>query len=98
MELKLTQGELNQRAGEIRSIAEQIHEQLTQAESRVDQLLSGWVGAASTSFSGVWQDWHTSAQRCHDDLMKIADAMDHSGTSFQEHEDYIRQSLDRMRT
>lgn len=96
-ELKLTQGELQERAGEITTIAGDIKGQLDAAKAKVEELLSGWVGEASTAFEGLWQEWQTAAGECHDNLIDIAKAMQGSGQAFEEQEDFITRGLNRMR-
>ena len=96
-QFRVTQGELQQRAGEMRSIADQLQQELGDAGRRVDALLGDWIGNASDAFRELWEGWQQAANTCHQDLMSIADAMEKVGTGFQDQEQEAARGIRAMR-
>lgn len=92
-ELRLTQGELNQRAAEVRRHAQEVDDALNGAHSKVQALLADWSGQAQTAFDQLWSAWRQGALQCHTAMVEIAQRMEHAGTGFQAGEEDISRSL-----
>lgn len=48
--------------------AEDLREELESLEQQWDNLSRGWLGAASSAFSSIWEEWHQGAMTLVDAL------------------------------
>ena len=90
MVLRLTQGELQQRASELNSSAAEIDSQLQLMNSRIGALVDeDWEGTARDRFHTLWQEFQTGSRECHEALVGIAQLLQQAGTTFQETEEAV---------
>lgn len=91
--LKVGKGELQAHAGQVRSLAGQMDQTISQTEQRVQALLNSWAGLGAIAFGDLFADWHRAAQTCHDLLMAVATRLERSGQSYDDHDQAVAGAL-----
>ena len=72
-ELSVSVVELCSAAADLRGVVERMRSGLAGVDDELSELLgSGWVGAAGSSFGGVWQEWHEGASQVVSGLTMMA--------------------------
>ncbi|HET9052335.1 MAG TPA: WXG100 family type VII secretion target [Candidatus Dormibacteraeota bacterium] len=92
-ELRLTQGELQERAAQVRQHAQEVQDALDAAHARVQALLADWSGQAQVAFADLWTVWRQSANDCHRAMDEIASRMLQAGTVFESNEQDVARAL-----
>lgn len=91
--LKVGKGELQAHAGQVRSLAGQMDQTISQTEQRVQALLNSWAGLGAIAFGDLFADWHRAAQTCHNSLMAVATRLERSGQSYDDHDQAVAGAL-----
>lgn len=82
-ELGVSAGQLTSVAGDLQSIAEAMQSGLGGLDEHVSGLLgSGWVGAAGSAFSQVWQPWHEGAGKVIAGLGAMAELLEQAAQHY----------------
>lgn len=60
---------------QLRAIAERVEEDLLAARHLIEGILDS-VRESEQAYSEPWKEWLTSAASCHDELVRLANAVD----------------------
>jgi hypothetical protein len=71
---------LDEKVSQLRAIAERVEEDLLAARHLVEGILAGCPESEAT-YSQPWTEWLAGAKACHDQLVRLADAVDSAGSS-----------------
>jgi WXG100 family type VII secretion target len=94
MPLRLTQGELQARAGALRNAAGEIESQFSQMSSQISTLVGqDWEGQARDRFQALWQEWQNGHRQCHEALQGIIQLLDTAGRVFEQTEADVTRSF-----
>ena len=71
---------LDEKVSQLRAIAERVEEDLLAAQHLVEGILAGCKDSEA-AYSQPWKEWLAGAKACHDDLVRLADAVDTAGST-----------------
>ncbi len=74
------QAVLDEKVSQLRAITERVEEDLLAARHLIEGILDSLEGSEQ-AYSQPWQEWLNSAAACHDDLVRLADAVDRASPS-----------------
>jgi WXG100 family type VII secretion target len=89
-DIHVTSDSLSGVSNQLSSGSQSIESQLQNLKSLVDGLIGGdWSGAASQSFSDLYQQWDTAAVQLKDSLQGISELLGQAAMSYEESEGNI---------
>jgi WXG100 family type VII secretion target len=66
--------------------AEGLREELARLSHEWDTVLSGWSGAAASSYAALWEEWHDSAAELVETLARSSRLLERAAVSYDEQE------------
>ena len=84
--ITVTSAELRDTAGDMRSAAGSIQDELNRMLSRVQALTSSWTGQAATSFDGFYQQMNQGWAQLKEGMEGVSQMLDTSAQSYDETE------------
>jgi WXG100 family type VII secretion target len=94
MIIKVTSDDLMTVSGSLQSGAGEIDSRLKTMQGQVQSLIeSGWQGAASAQFGGLFQEWNQGAAQLNTALEGIAQLLSSASRTYSEAEQAITQSM-----
>ncbi len=65
---------LDEKVSQLRAIAERVEEDLLAARTLIEGILAG-MRESEEAYSQPWKEWLTGAAACHDELVRLANAV-----------------------
>jgi WXG100 family type VII secretion target len=94
MIIKVTSDDLMTVSGSLQSGGGDIDSRLKSMQGQVQSLIeSGWQGAASAQFGGLFQEWNQGAAQLNTALEGISKLLTSAATTYAEAEQAITQSM-----
>ena len=84
--ITVTSGELRETAGDMRTAAGSIQDELNRMLSRVQALTASWTGQAATSFDGFYQQMNQGWAQLKEGMEGVSQMLDTSAQSYDETE------------
>lgn len=91
--LRVGKGELQAHAAQIRGQAADMDQAIQSCQTRVRALLDSWTGLSAGAYDDLFTQWYNSGRQCHEALMQIAQRVETSGQSFDEHDTALASKL-----
>jgi WXG100 family type VII secretion target len=93
-DIKVTSQDLHSVSGQLTSGSSDIESRLAQLNAQVKGLVdSGWTGAASGSFGGLFEQWHASANQLKTALDGIAGQLSSAANTYEQTEAQLASQL-----
>ncbi len=67
--------------------AEELRAELARIARGWDNVVSGWSGAAASSYAALWEEWHDGAAKLVEILAESTRRLEHAAAAYEDRED-----------